>query len=88
MELLKQNGWGGGRGTKLPNTWADHEKVVKTTTTSYGSWVKRFSGPEEEEEEKEEEEKQDPFQQDHVEVTDLLELFNRSVTPPLPSDFD
>jgi hypothetical protein len=39
------------------------------------------SGPEEEEEE----EQQDPFQQDHVEVTDLLHLLNRSVTnPPLP----
>ena len=36
------------------------------------------SGPEEEEEE----EQQDPFQQDHVEVTDLLHLLNRSVTPP------
>ncbi len=33
------------------------------------------------EEEEEEEEQQDLFQQDHVEVTDLLHL-NRSVTPP------
>jgi hypothetical protein len=36
------------------------------------------SGPEEEEEE----EQQDPFQQDHVEVTDFLYLLNRRVTPP------
>jgi hypothetical protein len=43
------------------------------------------SGPEEEEEE---EEQQDPFQQDHVEVTDLIHLLNRSVTPPLPPDSD
>ena len=42
------------------------------------------SGPEEEEEE----EQQDPFQQDHVEVTDLLHLLNRSVTPPLPPESD
>ena len=42
------------------------------------------SGPEEEEEE----EQQDPFQQDHVEVTDLLHLLNRSVTPPRPPDSD
>jgi hypothetical protein len=42
------------------------------------------SGPEEEEEE----EQEDPFQQDHVEVTDLLDLLNRSVTPPLPPDSD
>ncbi len=26
LELLKQNGWGGG-GKKLPNTWSDHEKT-------------------------------------------------------------
>jgi hypothetical protein len=38
--------------------------------------------------EEEEEEKQDPFQQDHVEVTDLLHLLNRSVTPPLPPESD
>ncbi len=42
------------------------------------------SGPEEEEEE----EQQDPFQQDHVEVTDLFHLLNRSVTPPLPPKSD
>ena len=42
------------------------------------------SGPEEEEEE----EQQDPFQLDHVEVTDLLHLLNRSVTPPLSPDSD
>jgi hypothetical protein len=42
------------------------------------------SGPEEEEEE----EQQDPFKQDHVEVTYFLHLLNRSVTPPLPPDSD
>jgi hypothetical protein len=42
------------------------------------------SAPEEEEEEEQEE----PFQQDHVEVTDLLHLLNRSVTPPLSPDSD
>ncbi len=39
-------------------------------------------------EEEEEEEQQDLSQEDHVEVTDLLHLLNRSVTPPLPSDSD
>ena len=38
------------------------------------------SGPEDEEEE----DQQDPLQQDHVDVTNLLDLLNRSVTPPLP----
>ena len=33
------------------------------------------------EEEEEEEEEQHPFQQDHVDVTNLLDLFNRNVTP-------
>jgi hypothetical protein len=42
------------------------------------------SGPEDEEEE----EQQDPFQQDHVDVTNLLHLLNRSVTPPLSPDSD
>ena len=42
------------------------------------------SGPEEEEEE----EQQYPFQQDHVDVTSLIHLLNRSVTPPLPPDSD
>jgi hypothetical protein len=42
------------------------------------------SGPEEEEEEDQE----DPLPQDHVEVTALLHLLNRSVTPPLPPDSD
>ena len=38
-------------------------------------------------EEEEEEEQQDPFQEDHVDVTNLLHVLNRrSVTPPLPSD--
>ena len=38
-------------------------------------------------EEEDEEEQQDPFQEDHVDVTNLLYVLNRrSVTPPLPSD--
>jgi hypothetical protein len=37
-------------------------------------------------EEEEEEEQQDPLQEDHVDVTNLLQLLNRSVTPPLPLD--
>ena len=42
------------------------------------------SGPEEEEEEEE----QDPLQEDHVDVTNLLHVLNRSVTPPLTPDSD
>ena len=38
-------------------------------------------------EEEEEEDQQDPFQEDHVDVTNLLHLLNRSVTPPLPPHF-
>jgi hypothetical protein len=41
------------------------------------------SGPDEEQEEQ-----QDPFQKDHVEVTDLMHPLNRNVTPPLPPDSD
>ena len=36
--------------------------------------------------EEEEEEQQDPLQEDHVDVTNLLHVINRSVTPPLPPD--
>jgi len=42
------------------------------------------SGPEGEEEK----EQQDPLQEDHVDVTNLLNLLNRSVTLPLPPDSD
>jgi hypothetical protein len=38
---------------------------------------------EEEEEQQEEEQEQHPFQQDHVDVTNFLDLLNRRVTPPL-----
>jgi hypothetical protein len=38
-------------------------------------------------EEEEEEDQQDPLQEDHVDVTNLLQLPNRSVTPPLPPHF-
>jgi hypothetical protein len=38
-------------------------------------------------EEEEEEDQQDPLQEDHVDVTNLLHLLNRSVTPPLPPHF-
>ena len=37
-------------------------------------------------EEEEEEEQQDPLQEDHVDVTNLLHVLNRSVTPPHPPD--
>ncbi len=44
-------------------------------------------GQEEEEvEEEEEEEDQHPFQEDHVDVTNWLDLHNRSITPPLPRE--
>jgi hypothetical protein len=44
-------------------------------------------GQEEEEEvEEEEEEEQHPFQEDHVDVTNWLDLLNRSITPPLPRE--
>jgi hypothetical protein len=39
-----------------------------------------------EEEEEEEEEDQHPFQEDHVDVTNWLDLLNRSITPPLPRE--
>jgi hypothetical protein len=38
------------------------------------------------EEEEEEEEQQDPLQDDNVDVTNLLHLLNRNVTPHLPPD--
>jgi len=38
-------------------------------------------------EEEEEEDQQDPLQEDHVDVTNLLHLLNRSVTPTLPPDY-
>ena len=37
-------------------------------------------------EEEEEEEEQHPFKEDHDDVTNLLDLLNRSVTPPLPRE--
>ncbi len=39
-----------------------------------------------EEEEEEEEEEQRPFHEDHVDVTNWLDLLNRSVTHPLPHE--
>ena len=38
------------------------------------------------EEEEEEEAHQHVFHQDHVDVTNFLDLLNRSVTPPLPPE--
>ena len=43
-----------------------------------------YSGQEEEEEE--EEEDQHSFQEDHVDVTNWLDLLDRSITPPLPRE--
>ena len=34
-------------------------------------------------EDEDEDEEQNPFQQDHVDVTNVLHLLNRTVTPPL-----
>ncbi len=42
------------------------------------------NGRGQEEEEEEEEEEQHPFQQDHADVSNVLDLLNRSVTPPPP----
>jgi hypothetical protein len=39
-----------------------------------------------EEKEEEEEEEQHPFQEDHVDVTNWLDLLDRSMTPPLPRE--
>ena len=39
-----------------------------------------------EEEEEEEEEEEHPFQEDHVDVTNCLDLLNRNMTPPLPRE--
>ena len=39
-----------------------------------------------EEEKEEEEEEQHPFQEDHVDVTNWLDLLDRSITPPLPRE--
>ena len=38
------------------------------------------------EDEDEEEDQQHPFQQDHDDVTNFLDLLNRSLTPPLPPE--
>ena len=70
---------GGEGGMEMTTVW-----TTMNTTTRFWRTTMNRSGPEEEEEE----EQQDPFQQDHVEVTDLLHLLNRSVTPPLPPESD
>jgi len=38
LELLKQNGWGGG-GKKLPNTWTDREKTYNDLMRIMGKKV-------------------------------------------------
>jgi hypothetical protein len=43
-------------------------------------------GQEEEEEEEEEEDQQHPFQEDHVDVTNCLDLLNNRVTSPSPRE--
>jgi hypothetical protein len=58
--------------------------VWTTMSTTTRILEENRSEPEEEEQQQQEE----PFQQDHVEVTDFLHLLNRSVTPPLPPDSD
>ena len=49
---------------------------------SYGGIIRRLQQPTvaEGQEEEEEEEQQHPFQEDHVDVTNLMDLLDRSVT--------
>jgi hypothetical protein len=67
-------GWGGGDDDD--DSMEDDEDEDKLLEEDNGSG----------QEEEEEEEKQDPLQEDHVDVTNLLQLINRRVTPPLPPD--
>jgi hypothetical protein len=73
MVMVKVGGGGNGDDDSMDDGEYDNEVLEENR-----------SGPEEEEEE----EQQDPFHQDHVEVTDLFHLLNRSVTPPLPPESD
>ncbi len=69
----------GGGGDDDDDNMEDDEDEDKVLEEDKGS---KGGGGEEEEEE---EEDQHPFQQDHVDVTNLQHL-NRSVTPPLTPD--
>ena len=68
---------GGGGGYDDDDSMQDDEDEDKILEEDNGSG----------QEEEEEEEQQDPLQEDHVDVTNLLHLLNRSVTPPLPPHF-
>ena len=62
----------------------DGDDDNRTTTTRTRFFPHNGCGQEEEEEEEEEE--QHPFQEEHVDVTNWLDLLDRSMTPPLPRD--
>jgi hypothetical protein len=68
---------GGGGGDDDDDSMEDDEDEDKVLEEDNGSG----------QEEEEEEDQQDPLQEDHVDVTNLLHLLNRSVTPPLPPHF-
>jgi hypothetical protein len=62
----------------------DGDDDNRTTTTRTRFFPHNGCGQEEEEEEEEEE--KHPFQEEHVDVTNWLDLLDRSMTPPLPSE--
>jgi len=69
---------GGGGGDDDDDSMQDDEDEDKILEEDNGSG----------QEEEEEEDQQDPLQEDHVDVTNLLHLLNRSVTLPLPPESD
>ena len=73
----KSEGVGGGDGDD--DTMEDSEDEDEVLEEDDDGWGQ-------EEEEAEEEEEQHPFQQDHVDVTNLMDLLNRNVTAPLPRE--
>ena len=66
---------GGGGGDDDDDSMEDDEDEDKVLEEDNGSGL-----------EEEEEEEQDPLQEDHVDVTNLLHVLNRSLTPLLPPD--
>ena len=72
---------GQGEGNTLQGILGEDDEDEDEVLEEDNGW-----GQEEEEEEEEEEEKeqQHPFQEDHVDVTNWLNLLDRSMTPPSP----